>query len=212
MPPPRAAPSARIGGATRSALPNLPNLFALAPDHAGFTVSEGPTLYWFVSRESNLPVEFVLTHPARVDPVLELTIPAPIAPGIYAVPLSERGVVLEPDTQYRWFVSLVPDPSRRSADLIAGGVIERIALDERLKDQLEGADPARVGHVYAQGGLFYDALAFLSGWIEKAPDEPRLREQRAALLEQVGLSAAADHERREAQGQAPRSVTPEGAS
>jgi hypothetical protein len=191
VPPEHAAPSARVGARTRSAAPDLPSLLALAPEHEGFTASESPTLYWFLSQESKAPGRFVLVHPDRIDPVVEVTIPPPIAAGIHAVDLAKRGVVLEPGTQYRWFVSLVPDPTKRSSDVVGGGVVRRIAPDERVRAEIEKAEPSQIGHVYARNGLFYDALAFVSKWIDRAPGEPRLRELRAGLLAQVGLGEAA---------------------
>jgi hypothetical protein len=40
---------------------------------------------------------------------------------------------------------------------------------------------------YAQAGLWYDAFTSISDQIEADPDDPRLREVRAALLRQIGL-------------------------
>ena len=45
--------------------------------------------------------------------------------------------------------------------------------------------------LYAEAGLWYDALSSLSDLIEATPDNPGLRQQRAALLKQVGLTDAA---------------------
>jgi hypothetical protein len=191
VPPAGATPGVRVGGTMRSASSDVPTLLALAPDHEGLTTSESPTLYWFLGRPSEQPCEFVLNHPGRDDPVLEVAIPAPILAGIRALRLADHGVVLEPGIRYRWFISLVPDPARRSSDIVAGGAIRRVALDERVRAELAEAGPAGAGHVYARRGLFYDALEFVSHWITKAPDERRLRAQRAALLEQVGLAEAA---------------------
>ena len=205
VPPQRGAPSVRIGGGTRSAGYDLPLVLALAPEHEGLTVSESPTLYWFLSREASIPVEFVLTDPAQANPVIDMQIEPPVAPGIYSVRLDQRGVVLEPGTAYRWFVSLVPDTTRRSSDVISGGVVRRVAPNAQLEAQLGEVAPDRVGHVYAEHGLWYDALAFWSQWIEEMPNEPRLRTQRAALLEQAGLAAAAAvEERQEGEGGRPR--------
>jgi hypothetical protein len=198
--PPGATPYGRTSAVVRSRGPGLPSLAALAPDHAGLTLRESPTLYFFLSETARVPCELTLNHPERDEPVLELTIQPPVSAGIHAVSLAKHGIVLDPGVAYRWFVSLVPDPAKRSSDVVAGGAIQRIAADDALRAEIERAEPARLGHVYASRGLFYDALAFLSGWIAEAPAEPRLREQRAALLEQVGLAEAAGYERRAAGG------------
>ena len=51
------------------------------------------------------------------------------------------------------------------------------------------------GHTLAANGIWYDALDFFSGWVERNPGETRLREQRTSLLQQVGLPEVADYER-----------------
>jgi Domain of Unknown Function (DUF928) len=193
--PLHAAPSMRVGGGTRSAIPNLPTVLAFAPEHEGFTVSASPTLHWFLSQQSAVPCQLVLSDPNREEPILELTIPPPVQAGIHTVDLAKRGIVLQPGIRYRWFASLVPDATRRSSDVISGGVIQRVALDGHLQKALAEADHSLLGQTYARNGLFYDALAFLSKAIDEAPNEPRLRELRASLLEQVGLPEAARYAR-----------------
>ena len=56
-PPKRGAPGGRIGGATRGIQREVFLLSVLAPDHSGFTTSEQPSLYWFISSSTSLPVE-----------------------------------------------------------------------------------------------------------------------------------------------------------
>jgi hypothetical protein len=41
--------------------------------------------------------------------------------------------------------------------------------------------------VYAESGLWYDALTTVSELIETAPQDPTLQKQRDALLSQAGL-------------------------
>jgi Flp pilus assembly protein TadD len=52
-----------------------------------------------------------------------------------------------------------------------------------------------MARIYAEEGVWYDAIDALSRAIEKSPNDAALREQRAALLEQVGLQAAANYAR-----------------
>jgi hypothetical protein len=49
--------------------------------------------------------------------------------------------------------------------------------------------------VYAESGVWYDAIAAVSARISAAPGDPRPRAQRAALLDQVGLSEIAAYDR-----------------
>ena len=64
-----------------------------------------------------------------------------------------------------------------------------------LAAQLNGASKSRLPFLYAEAGFWYDAIATLSEQIDANPADRDLREQRAALLEQVGLKAAAAYER-----------------
>jgi hypothetical protein len=98
-------------------------------------------------------------------------------------------------------VALVVDPDNRSRDILAGGFIERIALPEALRAQLAGAGKARAPFIYADAGLWYDTLAVLSELIDAAPNDPALRQQRASLLAQVGLSDIAEYDMRRSRTQ-----------
>src|SRR5688572_31393468 len=48
--------------------------------------------------------------------------------------------------------------------------------------------------VYAEAGIWYDALAVLSDQIDAQPENKGLRETRSDLLRQVGLKAARSEE------------------
>ena len=49
--------------------------------------------------------------------------------------------------------------------------------------------------IYAEAGLWYDAIGALSRLIERNPGDAGLRAMRAGLLEQIGLPAAAAYDR-----------------
>jgi hypothetical protein len=190
-PPLRGAPSSRVGGASRGITEARVTLDVLAPDHTGLTISEQPSLYWYLSAPVAAPLEFTLIDQAAVHPLAEIQLKAPDAPGIQRLDLSAHGVKLEPGIEYQWFVTLVPDPRQRSNDVLAGGTIERIEAPPALTARLAGASDQQLTYVYAQEGLWYDAIAAISGLINASPEDDGLRAQRAALLEQVGLDRVA---------------------
>ncbi|MET0644535.1 MAG: DUF928 domain-containing protein [Candidatus Binatia bacterium] len=187
-PPKRGAPGGRIGGATRGIQREVFLLSVLAPDHSGFTTSEQPSLYWFISKSTSLPVELTVMDPQGVQPILETRIPAPVEAGVHRISLSDYNVRLASGAAYRWFVSVVPDADRRSKDIMAGGTIERIEMPDGLKAQLAQAPKSDLPSIYAQAGLWYDTVATISEQIEAAPQDQALRDQRTALLSQVGLT------------------------
>src|SRR5262249_44881342 len=123
-----------------------------------------------------------------------VTLPAPVHAGIQALRLADHGVKLRPGTRYLWFVSLVSDPEQRAKDFTVGAWIERRAPDAGLGERLAGAG-GREAEIYAKGGRCDAALA--STWARRAaaPADPGLRDERAALLDQAGLSQVAVYDR-----------------
>jgi len=187
-PPKRGAPGGRVGGGTRGIQREVFVLSVLAPDHSGFTTSEQPSLYWFISNSTSLPIELTVMDPQGVQPILETRLPAPVTAGVHRIRLSDYNVRLAPGAAYRWFVAVVPDADRRSKDIMAGGAIERVEMPEGLKAKLAQAPKSDLPSLYGEAGLWYDTVAAMSELIEAAPQDQALRKQRTALLAQVGLT------------------------
>ena len=191
-PPSRGAPGGRIGGGTRGGGQNVFVLSVLAPDHSAFTTTEQPSLYWYISKPTSLPVELTVMDPQGIKPILETQLPSPTKAGIQRVRLADYNVHLAPGAAYRWFVAVVPDADRRSKDILAGGAIERVDLQEDIKAKVAKASDKELPFVYAQAGLWYDALKSISDLIDAAPQNQDLHNQRTALLKQVGLPSTDD--------------------
>jgi hypothetical protein len=190
----RGAPKSRVGGGTRGDGDSL-TLAALAPDHVGLTAQAQPSLFWYLSSATTSPIEVVIMDPQKIDPLLVMRFHPPPTPGIQRVRLAEYDVSLAIGVPYRWSIALIPDPTQRSKDIVARGDIERIALPEALHTRLAQAREAEKPALYAEASLWYDALTALSDLIEATPRDTKFRQQRAALLEQVGLSEAATYDK-----------------
>jgi hypothetical protein len=187
-PPLRGAPSGRVGGGTRSgSARDMFVLSALVPEDSGLTVSEQPVLYWYISNTTTLPVEVAISDPRATQPLLETRLPSPVQPGLHRIKLADHGVRLAPGIAYRWSVTVISDANRRSRDILAGGVIERVEPPAGLREKLAERDRDEYPFVYAQAGLWYDALDSISQLIDVRPNDAQLRKQRSALLTQVGL-------------------------
>jgi hypothetical protein len=193
-PPMRGAPARRVGGATRGSGASDLVLKVLAPDQTGLTTQAQPTLYWYASEPSTMAIEVTVISDTAELPVLSKNL-AVVAGGVQSVDLSKYGITLMPDTEYEWFVSVVPDVTQRSKDIVSGGTIRRVAADPAVSARAAAAGERAVPGVYAEAGLWYDAIASLSGLIERNPGDAALRGQRAALLEQIGLPQVAAHDR-----------------
>src|SRR5262245_16932975 len=187
-PPKRGAPGGRVGGGTRGIQREVLIISVLAPDHSGFTTSEQPSLYWFISSSTSLPVELTVMDPQGVQPILETRLPSPVTAGIHRILLSDYNVRLAPGGAYLWFVSVVPDADRRSKDITAGGAIERVEMPVGLKAKVAQAAKSDLPSLYGEAGIWYETVGAISELIDDAPQDQALRKQRAALLAQVGLT------------------------
>ncbi len=194
-PPLRGAPVGRIAGGSRGIFDEFPSmLVVLSPDHAGQTVQAQPVLYWFLAETVPHSIEFTLILDQAIYPILEKRIPSPKQPGIQRIRLADFDVSLQPGVNYKWFVAMVPDYDRRSKDILAWGAVERVEFTQDLRAKLAETDRTRAAHIYAEAGLWYDAFSAVSDLIETAPDDTLYRQQRASLLEQVGLEQIAQYD------------------
>jgi hypothetical protein len=194
-PPAKDLAPRRVGGNVRGLPEAMPAVAVLAPDHLALTVSERPTLYWYLSRPTAARIELVVVDPRDARPVVEAVVPGDRA-GIQPFSLGERGVRLEPGVAYEWSVAVVADPAQRSRDVVAGGAVQRIDPSPALQKRLAGAGEGGRAAVLAAEGIWYDALAALSEPLAARPADAALRERRAAVLEQAGLPDVAAFERR----------------
>jgi Domain of Unknown Function (DUF928) len=158
-----------------------------------------PTVYWYLSKSIDKPAELTLNSTASLQdaatPALDITLKPPLSKGIHALRLADHGVTLKPGVQYQWFVAVVSNPNQRSDDVLAGGSIERVADSAALQARLGKTPQAQWAAVYAESGIWYDAIDTLSKRISADPKNRQLRAQRAALLDQVGLEDAAAYDR-----------------
>ncbi|MCP5149110.1 MAG: DUF928 domain-containing protein [Chromatiales bacterium] len=194
-PPMRGAPATRLGGGTRGTSDAPDALAVLAPEHTGLTTSGQPSLVWYAGQPITVPVEITVVDPDAIDPTLAVTLSPPIEPGVHVVDLAARGVTLEPDREYQWFVAMVLDPAQRSRDVVAGAAVRRVAESPELRARLATTRGVGRAAAYATAGIWYDAVAELTTMITAAPSDPSPREARASLLEQVGLEDVARHDR-----------------
>ncbi|MDF0651450.1 MAG: DUF928 domain-containing protein [Nitrospira sp.] len=192
-PPKKPTPRARVGGALRGTESNEPELIALVPDHVGLTAKRTPTLNWYLSKPTTYPLRFTLNDTQKVVPLYEGSLPVPTAAGVQSIDLKSLGLTLEPNVQYRWFVSASPNPESPSRDIVAGGMIERCDLNECLTvTSVNLTCDRETVRINALTGFWYDAMGCVCSLIEKDPKDPSLRKLRAALLRQVGLNGVAD--------------------
>jgi hypothetical protein len=199
-PPKKLTPRARVGGGLRGTDGSDPVLVALVPDHVGLTVKKSPVLNWFLSKPTTYPLKFTLIDIRSVKPVHEGLIPTPDHAGVQSINLKDWDLALEPDVQYRWYISAIRNPDSPSSDIVAGGVIERCEFSTCLIEMEVDLSCDRQSVLRnALRGFWYDAMACLCELIDSNPSDQALRRQRAALLNQIGLSGVAQWDLRSIQ-------------
>ena len=191
-PPKKLTPRARVGGGLRGMDGNDPVIEAIVPDHVGLTVKKTPVLNWFISKPTTYQVIFTLNDTGLTKPIFEGPIPTPVRAGIQSIDLKDMDLALEPDVQYRWFVSVITDAKSPSKYIVAGGMIERCEFNECLiHEPVLTCDLQSVGK-NATRGFWYDAMACLCQLIDLNPSDQILRRHRAGLLNQIGLHGVAE--------------------
>ena len=186
-------PRARVGGGLRGTEGKDPEIVALVPDHVGLTVKQAPSLNWFLSKPTSLPIRFTLIDTRSVKPHYEGPIPTPVQAGIQSLNLKELGLKLEPDVQYRWYISAIRNPDSPSQDIVAGGIIERCEFSTCLVEmEVDLSCDRQSVRRNAVRGFWYDAISCLCDLIKTDPQDASLRRMRAALLKQVGLNGVAE--------------------
>ena len=188
-------PSYRRDGATRSGCAIDSNDFvALVPDRAvNLTASTNPRLYFHVPETDRAQsIEFVLRD--RSDRlVYETLITTNGEAGIMSVeiPLPAHQKSLKSGTGYRWYLSNICNPQKRSQDIVLEGWIEHQALSQETQQKIASLTLAEQANFYQQKGLWYDALAIAV--TEAQTKQGNISEtQWSEFLQNIGLQEFAD--------------------
>jgi hypothetical protein len=193
-PPSVGKPARTVGGGSRGPGDGFPALYVLVPNHVARTSSQQPSLFWYVddAPTPSSKLQFTLLDEDGVDPVIEATIETPKNAGVHRIRLSDFGVELQPGTEYEWSVAIIVDPNERAKDIVATGWMDCVEPSEDVKARLASEGKERAIHVYAEEGLWYDALTAVGDRMEQSPKEDaELVAIRTLLLRQVGLQNVA---------------------
>ncbi len=145
------------------------------------TTSARPDLSWYVQTSQPVSTTFVLTAPNQAQPIVSQTMTVNRA-GIVTATLP-TDFSLPVGTRYRWTV-VVACQENPANQVYARSFIERVdnpAVAQALltKTQLEKAT------VYAQNGIWYDALAALVQAYQSDPVNGSIKAELRSLLEQA---------------------------
>ena len=182
-----------VGMALRGGTSDLV-LSVLAPAHTGLSLKAQPDIYWYTSKPISKPfqfVEFVLNSDKAIDPIFRTHLKPVTKGGIQKLSLSEYNIKLDPDIEYTWVISLVPDATSRAHDFVTSGKIKYVKPSQQLRDKIDISSTKLDPYVFAQAGYWYDALAATIRQTETQTNDVSLKENLVSLLEQVELNQIA---------------------
>lgn len=164
----------------------------------GTTIASHPT-FWFYLPDSNSSlqsVEFVLQDEQNND-IYRTPVSLPQKPGVVSVQLPSTLKPLNINQSYHWFLkTTVATSCDRQQPVITRddveGWVQRVSPTPTLTSQLKTALPDQQIALYAQNGLWYDALTALAQLRQMNPQDKTLRGDWQELLHSVGLSEIAD--------------------
>ncbi len=186
--PPKGAPGKRKGAGSRNDCYNKQFIALVPGTNFGLTTSERPTFWFYVPYADNnkLEAKFWL-HNKEGNQIYEKTFRLQNTPGIVKITLPETVSPLVLEDLYPWHFSVICNGTGRLKDDFVYGGVERISITSDLEKQLEGNNPRERIAVYAQQGLWFDALTALAEMRLANPQDKRLAQDWADLLKQVGL-------------------------
>ncbi|ACC85035.1 protein of unknown function DUF928 (plasmid) [Nostoc punctiforme PCC 73102] len=184
--PSKGAPGQRSYAAARADCPAIEKpLTALVPNtNIGLTISERPTFWFYIPYQptDTNPVEFLLINDKN-NPVYKTTFQLTNIPGIISVNLPQNIPALEIGKKYNWVLSYMCDPANRLKDPFVKGYIERVSINSNLKNDLEKASrPRERILLFAENGLWYDALTILANERRQKPKDAQVTKDWKDLL------------------------------
>lgn len=202
-PPKNPPPGGRVlGGAKRGSCPQVKTaLTALVPftqeppsvtNVWALTTAAHPSFWFYVPYSQNLPypVEFVLED-QQSKQIYRKAIALPNQPGIINISLPADTPSLAVDQQYRWFFTVYCDKAKQSPPIYVEGVIKRVNLNAAIAQQLQKAAPLQQFAIYAQHGIWHEALTTLAQLRQKNPQDATLETQWQDLLASIHLDNVA---------------------
>ncbi|MBD2301313.1 DUF928 domain-containing protein [Nostoc sp. FACHB-190] len=204
-PPADPPPGGRVlGGAKRGSCPQVKqDLTALVPytkepssitNVWSLTTSPHPTFWFYVpySQKDNLPSMFVLQEDQPQSKELyNQPIALPKNPGIISVTLPANAPKLAVNQRYRWFLTFACETKEPSPPIFVEGVVKRVNLSQATIKELQTATLLEQFAIYAQNGIWHEAITILATLRQENPQDSALNTQWQDLLASIRLNDVA---------------------
>jgi hypothetical protein len=162
---------------------------ALVPENKrGRTVSDYPTFFFYLPQPNAELAEFILED-ENGNLIYGQALTIKNLSGVIGVsiPANTNVPPLEVGKKYTWVFSLVCNPEDRSADKVESGVVRRVELSADILGALENADARQKTVIYAENGIWHDALGTLAAARRANLNDPVLKTDWESLLDSVTL-------------------------
>ncbi len=160
------------------------------PKNFGTTVSESPDFWVYIPQTIARQAEFVLKNEEGNDlyrTIFEISGEEAIASLI----LPSDKIKLESGLNYSWYFSLICNPQDFRKNVETQGWTQRVELNRNLMTTLEAADPLTQSQLYAENGIWHEAIALLAQLRQEQPTDPILIQTWQNLLESANLGEIA---------------------
>jgi hypothetical protein len=193
-PPSQGSPGGRQrGGASRGPCRQFEPLTALVPAKQGIvwgqTTSDRPTFWFYLPAPltEQTPIEFTLQD-ANDNEVYHTRLTAPgTRSGLIQLPVPPTAPSLTVNQPYFWTLSVYCNPNKPSEAVFVQGMIQRVASDATLQNRLKSITPLEQVYLYAEQGIWYNAVNTLADLYLGQPSDRQLASTWAALLKQANL-------------------------
>jgi hypothetical protein len=162
---------------------------ALVPENKiGRTVSDYPTFFFYLPQTDAELAELILEDESG-NQIYQQDLTIKNLSGVIGVsiPANTNVPPLEVGKDYTWKFTVVCDAQDRSSDQLESGVVRRVELSPDILSELEKADPRQKTVIYAQNGIWQDALGTLAAARRANPNDTDLAADWESLLDSVTL-------------------------
>ena len=169
------------------------SLTALVPKNKiARTVSDYPTFFFYLPQTDAELAELILEDESG-NQIYQQDLTIKNLSGVIGVsiPANTNVPPLEVGKSYTWKFTVVCDAQDRSSDRLESGIVRRVELSPDILSELEKADPRQKTVIYAQNGIWQDALGTLAAARRANPNDTDLGADWKSLLDSVRLGAIA---------------------
>ncbi|MBW4582073.1 MAG: DUF928 domain-containing protein [Tildeniella nuda ZEHNDER 1965/U140] len=193
--PQGAAKGRQRGGARRDRCPNVSDpLVAIVPfnqkgdSFVEKTISERPVFWFYVPYlpAARRQAEFVIIDENEND-VHTATFPLSQQPGLVSLKLPPTASPLKNGKHYQWVFSVICNPLNRAGDATVNGSLEKVPISDSLKRKLQTASLQDAFALYAEEGLWYEAMTAFAELGKTTTQDTDLQTSWKLLQQQLGL-------------------------